>query len=359
MSKIKEKDYPKAVSFESTKIILEQMKNNLCKIIMDDGSKGTGFFCKINNNKLPVLITNNHVINDLNKNVTINYDNKYIDIILKERIKYTNEEYDITIIEINEKDEIKNFLEIDEEIMKEGANKSYINESIYTLQYPKEKLVSYGIIKNIMEDKNYNFLHLCSTKNGSSGSPIINLKNKKVIGIHKETTNKNHNYNIGLFLNYPIKDFIQNEFFLKQLNNKYKLNIKDNKIDILNLKNYNLGNEGLKELIQLNFKNLKELHLNNNNISDIKILKKVKFENLEILGLGGNKISDISNLEKANFKELKKLVLSYNNISDIKALEKVKFEKFEKLDLSRNEIDLTKNNLIISKLKSLLKKLDI
>ena len=281
MSKIKEKDlkiYPKAVSFESTKIILEQMKNNLCKIIMEDGSKGTGFFCKINNNKLPVLITNNHVINDLNKNVTINYDNKYIDIILKERIKYTNEEYDITIIEINEKDEIKNFLEIDEEIMKEGANKSYINESIYTLQYPKEKLVSYGIIKNIMEDKNYNFLHLCSTKNGSSGSPIINLKNKKVIGIHKETTNSNHNYNIGLFLNYPIKEYINeynkkiikelNEIF--QFNKKYQLKLEDFNILELNLKNKYLGNKGIENLKKINIPDLKKLDLSWNFISDIK-----------------------------------------------------------------------------------------
>ena len=55
-----------------------------------------------------------------------------------------------------------------------------------------------------------------------------------------------------------------------------------------------------------------------------------------------------------NFKQLKELDLSYNNISDIKVLEKVKFEKLEKLDLSGNEIDLTKNYLIISKLRPLL-----
>ena len=88
MSEIKEKelkDYPQAISLKSTEIILEQMKKNICKIIRDDGSKGTGFFCKIpfiNNNHLSVLLTNNHVINDLNKNITIFYDDKYIAIIL-------------------------------------------------------------------------------------------------------------------------------------------------------------------------------------------------------------------------------------------------------------------------------------
>ena len=50
-----------------------------------------------------------------------------------------------------------------------------------------------------------------------------------------------------------------------------------------------------------------------------------------------------------NFKELKELNLSDNNISDIKVLKKVKFEKLEILDLSENKI--SKDNSIISKLK--------
>ena len=225
MNEIKEKllkGYPEPVTLELTNTIVEQMKKNICKIILNDGSKGTGFFCKIPfpdiNNKLSVLITNNHVINDFNKNIKIHYNNEYIDIILDGIIKYTNIEYDITIIEIKDNnDKIKDYLEIDQEIMKEGANTSFLGESIYVLQYPeKEKLVSYGILKEIMEDKNYNFNHICSTFNGSSGSPIINLKSNKVIGVHKEADG-NNNYNKGLFLNYPIKD-LYNEY----INNKIK-----------------------------------------------------------------------------------------------------------------------------------------
>ena len=84
----------------------------------------------------------------------------------------------------------------------------------------------------------------------------------------------------------------------------------------------------------MNFKELKELYLNSNNISDIKVLERVKFEKLEILNLGRNKISNnINQLENVNFKELKELNLYDNNISDIKVLERVKFEKLEKLDL--------------------------
>ena len=92
------------------------MKNNVCIIKLLNGNKGTGFFCKLicNNTILPVLITNNHVINQeiLNKNekilIIINNEVKEIEL---EKIKYTNEEYDITIIEIKEKkDKINNYL---------------------------------------------------------------------------------------------------------------------------------------------------------------------------------------------------------------------------------------------------------
>ena len=51
-----------------------------------------------------------------------------------------------------------------------------------------------------------------------------------------------------------------------------------------------------------------------------------------------------------NFRELKELNLSGNNISDIKVLENVKFEKLEILYLSNKKI-LKDNYSIISKLK--------
>ena len=70
----------------------------------------------------------------------------------------------------------------------------------------KGKKKKYGILKSINELDNYTFEHLCSTDNGASGSPILNIKNNKVIGIHKEAYKNKRNR--GTFLNYPIKDFI-------------------------------------------------------------------------------------------------------------------------------------------------------
>ena len=205
-------DYPNVISYECTKKIIEQMEKNICKINIPN-NQGTGFFTKItfpNQNKLlPVLITNNHVINNdiLNKeNMKIKIDIKdeedIKEIILNKRMKYTNEEYDITIIEIKEEDNINNFLELDDIIINDilnniNKNKEYINKTIYIIQYPENNLsVSYGILEDIYLDKKYNFNHKCSTKFGSSGSPILNINNK-IIGIHKEGTNQ---YNVGTFL---------------------------------------------------------------------------------------------------------------------------------------------------------------
>ena len=223
-------DYSVPVSLEASEKIIEQMKTCVCKISTENGQKGTGFFCKIPfpdfEKLLPILVTNNHVIdesileNEKNKVILlINNDNDIKEIKLENRIKFTNKEYDITFIELKENDGITKFLELDKNI-KTNANMPYIGESIYILHYPGSKnvAVSYGILENIDEENSYNFNHLCSTDFGSSGAPILNLSNSKIIGVHKESSNKN-NFNIGLFLNEPLREFI-NKNNLKKENTK-------------------------------------------------------------------------------------------------------------------------------------------
>ena len=148
-------DYPNIISYECMKKIIEQMERNICKINIGK-NQGTGFFCKIpfpNQNKLlPVFITNNHVINNdiLNKEnikikLEIEGEDNIKEIILNNRMKYTNKEYDITIIEIKEEDNINHYLELDDIIINDivnniNKNKGYINETIYIIQYPENKL---------------------------------------------------------------------------------------------------------------------------------------------------------------------------------------------------------------------------
>ena len=184
--------YPSIISYECSKKIIEQMENNICKIKVDQ-EQGTAFFCKIpfpdTNNLLPVFITNNHIINKNtlykeNQNIFIKTksENNTKKICLNNRMKYTNEKYDITIIELKDTDEIKHYLELDDIIIKniinnQNNNIEYLDETMYIIQYPKGKLsVSYGILNNIYEDEGYNFNHKCETEPGSSGSPILNIE---------------------------------------------------------------------------------------------------------------------------------------------------------------------------------------
>ena len=213
-------EHPIPVSLEGTIKILFQMKNCICKIFKKDGKIGTGFFCKIpfNNNFLPVLITNYHILgdNDLDNNniieLSINGKTKIKIKIDDSRMTYTNpdKDIDISIIEIKPEDGIKDYLEIDDDANNEILESEYKNKSIYILHYPKGDLsVSYGVINNI-KDK-IKIAHLCSTEEGSSGSPILSLKSFKIIGIHYGYHKKNE-FNYGTFINYAIIKF--NEKYL-------------------------------------------------------------------------------------------------------------------------------------------------
>jgi len=256
--------YPNPVSIECTSKILEQMKKCICKISNIKG-EGTGFFCHILKKNLTLMITNNHFINEeiLKKKskieVSLNDGEETIEIALNNKKLYTNEEYDITIIEING-EKIEHYIDLDESILEE--NKKIYNKNIYILQYSRynsnemKAAVSYGIIKELTED--YNINHICNTYYGSSGSPILDISNNKVIGIHKSSS-KNENYNIGTYLKYPIKEYLNNKNIIKKDNNiliTLKIDNKDinKKIYFLNSKNCNL-----KELNESNT----ELFINN------------------------------------------------------------------------------------------------
>ena len=220
------------------------MKNSICKIYK---CNGTGFFCKISfkNKNFKALITNSHLINkEYIKNnkiikISLNDDKEEKDLELNKRKIFLSEIYDITIIEIKNSDNINvSYLELDDNIFKDNSEFYYENNSIYVLHYPNmsKASVSYGIIKQIM---NFNIYHTCCTEPGSSGSPIMNLLNNKVIGIHKEASR--FNFNIGSFIKNPINKFILNEGRSKSdkniiniINNDKK--ISTNKINELNNK---------------------------------------------------------------------------------------------------------------------------
>ena len=251
--------YPQPISYDCNKKIIEQMEKNIFKIKIGN-EQGTGFFCNIpfpnKENMLPVIITNNHIIkeNILYKNneeihLNIKGEKDIKTINLNNRLKYTNKDQDITIIEIKKEDNINNYLKLDDQIINDilnesNENKDYIDKTVYIIQYPEGELsVSFGIIEKIFEDKKYDFKHKCNTKLGSSGSPILNIINNKLIGIHKKGSKV---FKRGTFLNYCIKDFIAKNYYIEKSENIFESKINKIIIDQIN-KKFNLNIKYIKK----------------------------------------------------------------------------------------------------------------
>jgi V8-like Glu-specific endopeptidase len=218
-----------------TKIINSQLELSVCKIYINENESGTGFLCKIpfpdEFKYLPTLITNNHVINkeyfQKNKIIKISFnDDNYTKLleIIPERKFYSNKAYDISIIEIfPKKDNLNHFLELDYYYDK---NEKEEKQNIYVLQYlnGNESCVSYGNIINIKE---FEIQHTCSTEDGSSGGPIILLESNKVIGVHKGSGRNKEDNNYGTLLNYPINEFNEKFEAKNEIKNKGKDEVKN------------------------------------------------------------------------------------------------------------------------------------
>ena len=122
-----------------------------------------------------------------------------------------------------------------------------------------------------------------------------------------------------------------------------KYNVNSEKIE--------LKNKNLEEIsCILEYKNVKELDLRWNKISDLKPLEKL--EKLEVLKINFNQIEDITPL--LNLKNLKELWLHNNNIKDIRGIGRL--SKLNHLDVSFNPLKYGVEE--IEKLRSL-KRLEV
>ena len=174
-------------------------KNYNKKYIVD----GTGFFAKIpyNSRKLHVLITDSENLGTYKikraSEIQILYNkDKIINIKLDDtRKRYVNEKLKITIIEIKKEDGIKFFYDLDGYLSRflfddkknilHLSNK-YQNESIYSINYDKEKrsFVSHGVINNFNEKEIKTNLY---TEKLEYGGPIVLSNNNNLIGINTKS----------------------------------------------------------------------------------------------------------------------------------------------------------------------------
>jgi len=273
------------INIEGMKKIERQMENYVCKISKNE-KKGTGFLFQILvfKKKYYILATNNHILNENDikngETITILFQNgkEYNINIEPIRITFTDKEFDITFIQIfPEKDNIKYFLEIDDNEENQNINKQILNNkykkhSIYILHYSRyEKvLVSYGQIINIESE----IIHSCNTDSGSSGAPILSLYNFKIIGYHAYGDKQNQ-YNIGKYIHFAIKKFSNkiSDDLKKSIKNNLRKNIPF--LNINKIKNNNLSREKYnKSPIKIdNNNNNSTTHNRNRNNTPININK--------------------------------------------------------------------------------------
>jgi hypothetical protein len=269
-------------TMEGTINIYNQIKNN-CICAIQITSYGytetyTGFFCYLpyNGTKISVLMTSWNAINEYysSDNLILFFDNYKTQKTIKmnkNRILYSSDKFNLTIIEIKPEDNLNicNFLELDENLFKNNSEIIYENKPLYILSYQKEKgvLVSYG---SLNKKVTHNLIHLCEVEESSSGAPILNLENNKVIGIHI-SSQKNPYYNKGTFLKYPIND-------LNKIKNQIQINVVVNENDINKEVNFlNPDNNYIKELNENNTK----LFIDNNEYKYQKYFKTKKKESIQ------------------------------------------------------------------------------
>ena len=203
-----------------------QINDNLCYIYSKKNIEGTGFFCKIPFPDfltfLPVLITSTKILD----NEDIYYgaeillrlkDNRCIGFIIdKNRKFYFNEEYQVTIIEIKNEDNLKidSFLEV---------KFSQIQNEIYLIYYRNDNEHKPYYFGNILISNKNKFTHSCKYRGGELGCPIIDSSDYKVIGIDNGLERENGS-NSGLYLEKPIKNF----YDIYNINTELNIIFKDN-----------------------------------------------------------------------------------------------------------------------------------
>ncbi len=196
-------------SFELDKTIEESLRKksilSTCQILTKNSNNesisGTGFFCKFpyENKLIKVLFTSNKVLNkeiiERDKIITLKYKtDEIIELKMERRFYYSNVDLDFTCIKIFDEDKIKDYFNIYNYSTIEKSN----NEEIAICQYPQggNLEIKTGYLNKIEGEK---IKYLGTTYIGSSGSPIILLKNCSVIGIHLESSSE-LKMNLGVFI---------------------------------------------------------------------------------------------------------------------------------------------------------------
>ena len=297
-------NYPKPVTKESHKQIMDYLDNSIYQIKGCKEKVGIGFFCSLRcrDKKIFVLITNYQIIDE---SYFENFD--YIDVLINQKliriefnlINYFNKKLDLSIIEIKENEALK-ILEVDDNIYRKESEMYLNKESIYIIN---NNSVSYSLINSITKTE---IIFNCKLRNKSYCYPIFNLATNKLIGIYQ---NNFIYYHKGIFFKYIImqleskylkQDLIEN--YNNEINILLKIDNKDVDNEVYFLDNEYVENnirksshDNLKELNELNTK----LYIEKGN--QVKIEKYKKYFIPEEKGIYNIKIKFKINLKNCSY----------------------------------------------------------
>ena len=344
-AKITNEDNAIADAYKIKGIILSEIEKCVCKIIRKTKT-GSGFFCEVPEKNIKLLITNNHVIDEIyleqgNKiafTISENEKEIYGEIDLeKERFKLTNKELDFTIIEILNEDNIKKFLQINNEQYKP-------DDELFSYQYAGGVKLGFSFGK-LLKKKAYALIYDVGTKGGSSGSPILLIKNKKVIGLHKGaiiSENINEKINKGtpidVIINqisyikciYEINDYNENQIINntdgielnKEVESKIKILNNGKKERIIFKKKFD--KIGLNTIYFIIEEKLNDMSFLFNNCSSLKEINFVSIETDNVNNMKGmfQSCSKLENLDLTNFNTSKvtNMARMFNNCIKLKQI---------------------------------------
>ena len=283
---------------------LNQLVKSICKISIKN-HLATGFFMKVSDAQ-KYLVTNYHVINELNVKENIEFmtaENKIFKLSLNDRgIKYFKEPKDITVIEIKETDQIYKQVEfLNYDLNYKKGYSIYKNKEILCYFFNGQNDVfSSG---NLIDFTNGEFSHDCPTDFGSSGAPIILVNSMKVIGVHKGGILFS-NINYGSFIGEIIKEI---EFtYFENISSVDK-----NKI-FINKNNSNSNNNIINN--NNNPYNLSIPNIKVNSIGDNHIYNSINNHNLiNNIDNNTNKSIEYSNKNNISFEKMKETLLVLTN----------------------------------------------
>ena len=227
---------------------IEPLRNNICQIKSEQGV-GIGFFCRISlpkeKEKLKFLITSNTILNNedfyTGNNIELYFKkrNKYINLKIDEDRKcYPINEYQLSLIEIKEKDDLKflSFLNLessntnldDAYLLYIGNNNEDKKYNLDKINYENNNDFIFNFSINSENSNSYNFI----------GSPILILN--KVIGILIEK--KEYNNYIGILLSQAIKNHFSSKNYIIGKTTNINSSVTNNEKQIIvtfHDKNYN------------------------------------------------------------------------------------------------------------------------